>query len=249
MKKTNFYYFILSILFLISSCSSQLKTRDASQFYSGMGLEKYFLSEIPAWANFSSQGSCFRTKNLQYLDIGALMKSFNLSFADALQIQGTFNEEYLVLKKDPNARITFKDLEIIYFKASQKVSGKIKFFEAPDFKTIHLISVDEILSDKSQTKLNKLKKFLQSDIHNDGYPILVSACLTKSEIEEKFPGQSLKILSAELYSNFNERGETVPGLNLNLPALFKSQQKIIFYSQQETLPSNEILGNYKSAIY
>jgi len=249
MKKTNVIAILFLMIFFNCACTSQLKNRDTSQFYSGMGLEKYFLSEIPSWANFSSQGRCFRTKSLQYLDIGALMKSFNLSYEDSLQIQATFNEEYLTLKKDLSLRLTFKDLEIIYFKASQKVSSKIKFFDTPDFKTVHLISVDDILSDKTQTRLNKLKKFLQSDVHNDGYPVLISSCMTKTEIEAIFPGQSLKILSAELFSSFNEEGEKVPGFNLSLSAFFKSHQKIKFYSQQESLPSNEILGNYKSVIY
>ena len=233
-----------------ASCSTQLKNRDVTQYYSGMGLEKYFLSEIPSWANFGMEGKCFRSKNLQYLDIGALMKSFNMNYADALQVQASFNEEYLFLKKDPNVRLTFKDLEILYFKASQKVAGKIKFFEAPEFHTIHLISVDDILSQNAPTselRVKKLKSFLQSDIHNNGFPVLISTCLTKLEIEEKFPGQSWKILSAELFSSFNELGEAVPGIYLNLNHFFKANQKIIYFSQQKTETSkiNDIIGNYK----
>ncbi len=238
-------------LSLLTSCTTQLKNRDVTQFYSGMGLEKYFLSEIPSWANFSPAGRCFRSKNLQYLDIGALMKSFNMTYVDALQVQASFNEEYLNIKKDPNVRLTFKDLEILYFKASQKVAGKIKFFEAPDFSVIHLISVDEILGDKTLVREKKLKAFLQSSVHDNGFPILISSCLTKSEIEEKFPGQSLKILSAELFSSYNELGEATPGINLNLNSFFKPNQKIIYYSQLkvDSLQLNDISGNYKFTTY
>ncbi|NOT80869.1 MAG: hypothetical protein HOP07_17935 [Bacteriovoracaceae bacterium] len=247
--KTKFILSHLFVLSLITSCSTQLKNRDVTQYYSGMGLEKYFLSEIPTWANFSSVGNCFRSKSIQYLDIGALMKSFNLSFIDALQIQATFNEDYLGVKKDPNAKMTFKDLEIIYFKASQKVTGKINFFDAPDFKTIHLIWIDEILADKTLEKEKKLKSFLQSDVHNNGFPILVSACLTKSEIAEKFPGQSFKILSAELFSSYDNTGSAIPGLKLDLGTLFKANQNIIFYTQKSPRFNDDIRGNYKPLAY
>ena len=247
--KTKIILSLLFILILTTSCSTQLKSRDVTQYYSGMGLEKYFLSEIPAWANFSSVGNCFRSKSIQYLDIGALMKSFNLSFVDALQIQATFNEDYLEVKKDSNLKITFKDLEIIYFKANQKVTGKINFFDAPDFKTIHLIWLDEVLADKTLEKEKKLKNFLQSDVHNNGFPILVSACLTKSEITEKFPGLSAKILSAELFSSFDNLGSVIPGLRLDLGSLFKANQSIIFYTQKSPRFNDDIRGNYKPLAY
>jgi hypothetical protein len=216
-------------------------------YYSSTGVEKYFLSDIPDWANFSQSAGCFRSKGMRYFDINALMKSYSMKYADAIQLQATFNDEFMVMKKQPNISLTLKDEEVLFFKSSDRVSSKINFFDAPDFKQVHLIWVDEALKGKKQE--DKLKQFMQSAVHNTGVPVLISACLTKPEIEAKFPNMAIKTISAEMFSIYDENGEKNPNLHINLKAFFKPEQKLIFYSQESKKTVEDIKGSYKLSNY
>ncbi len=243
--KTLVYLSLLSLI--LSGCSSGLKSRNVDEFYVSSGIEKYFLSDIPEWANFSQTAGCFRTKGMRYFDIDALMRSYSLKYPEAMQIQATFNEEFLNLKTTTKATPTLKDEEVLFFKASEKVNSKINFFDAPTFKQIHLIWLDEALAGKKQE--DRLRNFLQSPVHDNGFPVLVSACLTKSEVEEKFPGLALKVISAELFSIYDEAGAKKPNLHANVSAFFKPEQKLIFYTQEPKKTVDDVRGNYKLVNY
>lgn len=236
-----------TILSVISSCTSGLKPRTVEQFYSSTGIEKYFLSDIPEWANFSQSAGCFRTKGIRYFDINAMMKSYSMKYAEAVQVQAAFNEEYLALKKQHDVTITLKDEEILFFKASERVGSKINFFDAPTFKQIHLIWLDEALKGKKEE--DRLRNFLSSSTQDNGFPVLVSACLTKNEIEAKFPNLSIKMISAEMFSIYDEEGARLPNLHLRIDTFFKPDQKIIFYMQEKKKTAEDIIGKYKTANY
>lgn len=238
---------LLSILFILGSCSSGLKSRSVDQFYTSTGVARYFLSDIPEWANFSQSAGCFRNKGIRYFDIDALMKSYSLKYTDALQIQATFNEEFLQIKKDAKVNMTLKDEEVLFFKASDKVNSKINFFDAPTFKQIHLVWLDEALKGKKEE--DRLRNFLSSSTHDVGFPVLVSACLTKSEVEAKFPNLSIKTISAEMFSIYDEAGNKKPNMHLNIDPFFKPDQKIIFYMQETKKTVDDIRGKYKIANY
>jgi hypothetical protein len=235
------------LLFTLASCSTGLKPRTVDQYYISTGVEKYFLSDIPEWANFSQSAGCFRTKGIRYFDLNALMKSYSLKYSDALQIQATFNEEFLSMKKKPDANLTLKDEEVLFFRASDKVNSKITFFDPPTFKEIHLIWLDEALKGKSQEE--RLKKFLQSSVHDTGVPVLVSACLTKNDIEAKFPGIAVKAISAEMFSIYDSEGNRRPNMHIGLNEFFKPEQKLIFYTQETKKTVEDIKGTYKVVNY
>lgn len=170
-----------------------------------------------------------------------------MNYGDAVQIQATFNEEYLVLKKQPGVTVGLKEEELVFFRASDKVNSKIKFFEAPTFKQVHLIWLDEALKGKKQE--DKLRAFLQSPTQDSGFPVLISACLTKSEIEAKFPDMAIKAISAEMFSIYDGNGVKQPSIHIQLGAFFKPEQRLIFYSQESKKSLDNIKGNYKVANY
>ena len=243
----NVFLILIVVSFLVGSCTSGLKPRNVDEYYVSNGVEKYFLTDLPDWANYSVSAECHRTTAIRYFNIDALMKSFALSYSDAIQLQATFNDEYLDLKKDPDATLGVKEEELIFFKASDKIKNKIVFFDAPTFKQIHLIWLDEMINGKKQE--DKLKKFLESSVQDNGFPVLISACLTKNEIEAKFPNVAIKAISAEMFSVYDSHGERQPSLHASLAAFFKPEQKLIFYSQKAIKPLDNIKGNYKMSNY
>lgn len=240
-------FLLIMAVSVFAGCSGGLKPRTVDQYYTSTGVEKYFLSDLPEWANYSVSAGCYRASGIRYFNIDALMKSYSLSYNDAIQIQATFNDEYLTLKKQPGVTVGLKEEELVFFKASDRVSSKIKFFDAPTFKQIHLIWLDEALKGKKQE--DKLRNFLQSSVQDYGFPVLISACLTKSEIEAKFPNVAVKAISAEMFSIYDANGVRQPSIHTQLAAFFKPEQKLIFYTQEAKKSLDNIKGNYKVSNY
>lgn len=242
---------IVSIIFIfIAGCSSApgLKPRTVEEYYLSTGVEKYFLPEIPDWINFSEDAGCFRTKGLKYFDIDALMKSYALNYFEAIQLQALFNEDFLSAKSTQvRQALTLKEEENLFFKASERVGSKIFFTDLPAFKRIHLIWLDNIIGDKNSE--GRLKNFLASETHNEGVPVLISACRTKKEIESVLPEAHYKIISAELFSVYNQQGQRIPNMHLDLSVFFKADQKLFFYTQGNKIQIDAVKGNYKILNY
>ncbi|MDD4972885.1 MAG: hypothetical protein PHY93_00960 [Bacteriovorax sp.] len=248
------FFILLSLLYVtfISSCASlnnsTMQARTVEDYYVTTGVEKYFLTDIPSWANFDQKASCYRTTTIRYFDIDALMKSYGLTYNQALQVQSSFNEEFTQFRKsDKKHRTTLKEEELLFYKVSEKVSSKIIFFDPPTFKRVNLIWLDEVLNDPK--KFKKLKTFLNSKAMEAGVPVLVSFCLTKEEVESQFPELTPKVITAELFSVYDSHGARTPGFKIDLDQFFKPDQKLYFYSQKNLVPTDEVKGTYKLLNY
>ena len=240
------------LLIFFSSCASltnsNLQRRTVEDYYISTGVEKYFLADLPSWANFDQKASCFRSTTIRYFDLEALMKSYGFSYNMALQVQGSFNEELSQFKKiDKRHSPNLKEEELLFYKVSEKTTSKIIFFDPPAFSRVNLIWVDEVLGDP--IKLKKLQNFLNSPVMENGVPVLVSFCLTKEEMEQQYPSLRSKMITAELFSVFDSKGEKKPGFRIDLDQFFLSNQKLYFYSQKNTVPTEEIHGTYKLLNY
>jgi hypothetical protein len=244
--KNLFPAFIFSLItFGCSAVTNQgMQSRTVEDYYNPTGVEKYFLTDIPHWANFDQKASCFRTENIRYFDINALMKSYGLTYSKALQVQGLFNEEYSLFKQsEGNHKSTLKQEELLFYKVSEKVSNKILFFDPPIYKRINLVMLDEVVGDAE--KESKLNNFLKSKIMDEGVPVLISFCLTRAEVEKRFPDLNSKMITAELFSVFDHSGVLTPRFQIELNQLFLPGQKLYFYSQKKVLIDNELKGLYK----
>lgn len=233
---------LITIVLSLSSCSSNLfSSRTVENYYQSAGVEKYFLSDIPAWANFSETGECFRKYTTRYFDIDSLMKNYGINFEKAIQIQGTFNDEYNRLYDGYKQKaIPLSEEQLLFFKTSEKVNGRINFFTAPTFKRINLIWVDSALKDKDEKE--KVLKFLKSPVNDLGMPVLVSLCMTKKEIEEYFPSENFKAITSEMFSIYNSKGEKAPYLRFYFDEFFKKDQELYFYSRTKNNVNNVFNG-------
>lgn len=241
---------LIAILLLASGCANNkyMQPRTVEDYYSPTGISRYFLSDIPPWANFDQKAGCFRQSSIRYFDINALMKSYSMTYREALQLQATFNEEFVDFKKsrDPLTPM-LKEEELLFYKVSEKVSSKIMFFDPPDFKRVNLIWLDEIVGDEKKEK--KLKNFLNSSVMDLGVPILVSFCMTRQEVEKRFPDLNAKMITTELFSIYDSKGVATPGFKFDLNQFFKPEQKIYFYSQKNLVPNEEFVGTLKISNY
>ena len=243
---------LIFVLLFSASCSffgnSNLKSRDLDEYYVATGVSKYFLTDVPEWANFDSNAKCFKQTRLRYFDIEALMKSFGLNYNQALQLQSTFNEEFINFKiKNEKHLVTTKEEEQLFYKVSEKVNSKIYFFESPTYKKINLIMLDEILNDKKAEM--KLKQFLNSKMMDTAAPVLVSFCMTRNEVEMHFPDLNAKMITSELMSVYDKNGIKTPGFTIDLDQFFSSEQKLYLYSQKKIFSSDEIKGTFKLLNY
>lgn len=245
-------FFIITNIIFLSSCASWVnsdyKPRRLEDYYVSTGVEKYFLPEIPSWANFDQKASCFRSQNIRYFDLDALMKSYSLEYNTAIQMQAEYNLElfnFMVEYKDKKPNL--KEEELMFYRVSDKISGKINFFEAPKFKRIHLIWLDEIL--ESESGLKKLKKFLESSTSDKGAPVIVSFCLTRAELEKRYPDLVPKAITAEMFSIFDNAGKRTPNFNLELEKFFDASQSIYFYSQKKISINEMLIGKITTENY
>lgn len=237
-------------LFLLSSCAvnKNMQPRTVENYYTPTGVTKYFLTDIPSWANFDQNAGCFRQPGIRYFNIDALMKSYALTYNQAIQVQASFNEEFLKFKKANKLQAPMlKEEELLFYKVSEKVSSKIIFFDPPTFKRVNLVWLDEILGDEKKEK--KLKSFLNSAVMEEGVPVLVSFCMTRDEVENKFPDLNTKMITAELFSIYDSRGTASPGFKFDLSQFFKSDQRLFFYSQKNLVPNDEFKGTFKILNY
>lgn len=241
---------VLLTAFAMSSCANNknLQSRTVEEYYTPTGVEKYFLADIPGWANFDQSAGCFKKSSLRYFNLDALMKSYALSYNLALQMQASFNEEYLKIKNSEKSRAPMlKEEELLFYKVSEKVNSKIIFFDPPTYKRINMVWLDEIAGESK--KEEKLKKFINSPVMEEGVPILVSFCMTRDEVEAKYPNLNAKMITAEMFSIYDKQGIANPGFKLDLGAFFKPDQKLYFYSQKSFVPSDRFVGTLKILNY
>ncbi len=59
--------------------------------YQGAGHERFFLAELPAWANGSISAGCARGLSVRYLDYAALAKTHALDYRQRVELQTQFN--------------------------------------------------------------------------------------------------------------------------------------------------------------
>lgn len=249
MKKI--FSFILLALSLVgcSVMSEQgMKSRTVEDYYETTGVEKYFLTDIPSWANFDQAAGCYRPTGIRYFNIDALMKSYGLTYAKALQVQASYNEELSQFKNvGGKLVVNLKEEELLFYKVSEKVSSKIIFFDAPTFKRINIVWLDEIIGDTKKEK--KLKSFLHSSVMDEGVPVIISFCLTREEVEKRFPDINTKMITAEMLSVFGSDGVKAPRFQIDLTQFFTSTQKLYFYSQKSVLGYDQMKGLFKILNY
>ncbi len=244
MKKLLISIFLLLVLLSCATKSDKMFNRvNVNQFYRQSGVVKYILPTLPVWANSSGAASCRRTYQVRYLDIKNIMDSYSIGYADALQTQYQFNKLYQDASQLKESNPNPKEEEGLFFKAIDQVKAGIKPFKRPSFKRVNAIWIDDFMANPK-----KLKALMSSDDMLEGRPLIISMCLTLSEVSKKMRAHKIstdgvRFLTYEIFSRFNEKGEILTQELLNLDHFRNKGQNYYLYYQNKR-PSN-IVGAIK----
>ncbi len=225
--------FIVMANFLVSCAvpeKNSLGRRNLEEFFIGNGVTRYFLSNLPNWANRSASGQCLRSTPSQFFNMEKLRNSFALSYEEAHQLQLMFNVELRKKRREAKAtRLSFQEEEQIFFQVSDKVLAGVRIFRPPKYKRIHLIWIDALLQKKGGS--SRLKNLMNSSLMEKGHPVLVSFCLSHDELksylrQENMEGANIRLISYELLSPYSKNRKLLAYDFLDFDSLFKPSQKL-----------------------
>lgn len=228
---------ILSLLFsgFLSSCATdneEIFKQDLDQVYIGSGIEKFYLSDLPKWSNFSSSGDCQRIEPIRYLNFNDMYKSYSFDYEQLIQFQYMLNKKFYSYKQSTGRDSVFlKDESYIMHNVHQQIVGGGRDFIAPKFNRINLVWIDHTL--KSDDALKKLKALMYSAEMEKGHPVFVSMCLSSIELEtfiqkngyEKF---GVKGISQSMFSPYNDKFEINHKFGLHFDKLLPNKD-LYFY--------------------
>lgn len=239
---------VLICLFALASCGfltpkkedgpdAGFERRRVEEYFVSSGIEKYFLPEIPIWANFSEEARCRRDVSIKFFDIGALNSSLQLNYEEAIQLQLMFNSKVQALQDQIHvSHISLKDEEDVFYEVSEQIQAGVRVFRAPHFKKVHLIWIDPFLENPEllHQKMNLPSVQL-------GHPIFLSLCLTDRSMASwmrinQFTNQNIRRISYELITPFNEAGKMDTSYHMNLKQLLPEKKITLFVKQGWNTP-------------
>lgn len=242
------------LLLLLTSCSTlnspfnnekkkaNYSKRIIGEQYRSMALSKFFLQEVPGWLNFSESGQCKREHKLKFINYKKIRQNFGLDYPKTVHFQNIYNIAYRTsLKKTKNAFLPQKEEEKIFFETLAKVKSNQSIFQSPTYPIVNIFWVDHLVNKGSKKDIFKLKRFLSSRKGGKGYPIFISLCYTKASIERflkknQFENGSIKIMSLEMFSVYNQQNQKVPYFSIHLDSFFSEKQKLNLFIPRGRIP-------------
>lgn len=218
-----------ALLALISCGSGEVKRDIEDTSYRTSGVEQFFLPELPAWANSSPSGRCFKTSSFHYMDFAKIAASYQMTYPEMIELQAQYNDRLESYFRSTAVRF-LKPVEEASFFANtlEQVRGGVRQFKLPDVKEVDVIWVDGYIA---ENKVDELKKMAKSGKFDERLPILFSACLSKQTLSNWLSEQNLDqvgfyLLSAEWLNPYSSQGTLKPRLRVEIKKLVNREIKI-----------------------
>ncbi|MCY4644658.1 MAG: hypothetical protein OXB88_08585 [Bacteriovoracales bacterium] len=237
--------------FFLCSCSILMgggQTTNLERAHIPSKANRYILSDLPEWANFSSLAPCRRSGVVKFLNFSALNRSFSYDYFSLIQLQLSFNKKYRLKKKEREGRPFPPAIEeAILFRAKSEIESGIFSFYVPEIKRVHLFWIDPAQIDPKYKKA--LGKALVSGRFGQGHPILISQCMTQDEMEafiRSFVREDIdfRFISSEMFSAFDQKFNLDSRFQLFVDELLKGK-KIFFYGIRNVFPNGFIRGRFQ----
>jgi hypothetical protein len=228
-------YCILFLIILLESCTSTIpkagmRKRPVEGSYQGAGVSKYYLADVPLWANFSTAGNCHRKSQVRFLNFKNLSRSYGFKYNELVQFQLMLNrrlESFLASQELEVLRP--KDDSYVFLNVQDQIKGGAKEFLLPKFKKGNVIWIDPALNNSKSYV--KLKRYLRSEAINDAVPYLASVCLSRKELEDFVQKRlsniaGLNLISAEMFSPYKDSETLGTSFYLNLEKFFGKEYEL-----------------------
>lgn len=179
MKYLSFFLLII----LASSCTSTgVRQSLEDSPYRTSGVEQYFLPELPAWANVSPSGACFKSHSFQYFDFPKLSATYQLTYPQMIEFQAQYNDRVENYFRSTAVKFLKPVEESSFFSNTlEQVRGGVRLLKLPNVKEIDVIWLDSYIQLK---KVNDLIKMAKSGKFDERLPILFSTCLSKQGLNQ-----------------------------------------------------------------
>jgi hypothetical protein len=239
-------YLSFSLLLILISCSNgELRKEVSDSPYRTSGLEQYFLPELPAWANNSASGQCFKKHSFQYLDFSKLSSVYQLKYADLIELQAQYNERLESYFRSTAVRFVKPVEEAAFFSNTlENVRGGVKHFKIPpSANQVDIIWLDRYIS---LNRIGELKKMNEMGRFDERLPILFTSCFSKQDlnqwlIENNLDQVGFYTLTAEWLSPFGSDLQMKAGLQLEIKKLLNVNVKVKVIAPNEILLPTEIV--------
>lgn len=230
MKYLNYF-----LLLIVISCSQgEVRKNFLDSAYRTSGIEQFIIPELPAWANSSASGGCFKKHSFQYLDFSKLGVIHDLKYSELIELQAQFNDKLENYYRSTSQRFVKPIEEASFFSnAMESVKGGVKDLKVPSLvKKINVIWLDRYLL---MSKESEIKVMDQDGIFSDAYPILFSVCMSKQDMQQWIIENNLEqigfgIVSAEWLSPFGADLRLQPGLSIELKNMVKEEVEFTLLS-------------------
>lgn len=237
-------YFLL--LILISCSGGEVRQGITDGPYRTSGLEKFFLPELPTWANSSASGQCFKKNSIHYLDLKKLSEVYELAYPELIELQAQYNERLESYFRSTAVRFLKPVEEAAFFTNTlENVRGGVKSFKLPPGAT----KVDVIWLDRyiALNQVSEIKKMNELGRFDERLPILFTSCLSKQDVNQWLIENNLDqigfySISSEWLSPYNSELEIRPGLRLEIKKLLGPNVGVRFVAPSEIhLPTEIVL--------
>lgn len=235
------------IFFLILGCSTgELKRVNVEGYQNSSTIFKYFLPDIPLWANFSQTAQCQRNFRGKVFDFKQLEMDTSFNYKELIQFQYLYNIEYnRLLQSFGDDTPSVKEEEKLFYNVLANIRTGIYPFNPPKFQRVHLIWIDPYLSDNKD-----FLNLIESNALVLGHPVFISLCLSHQEVVDlikrnDLQNKDIRILSFEAFSPYDISLNNQKALRLNLNEFFEKNQKLIFYNPKDFTP-NEFFGTFET---
>lgn len=239
-------YLSFSLLLILISCSSgEVRQEISEPPYRTSGLEQFFLPELPAWANSSASGQCFKKHSFQYLDFSKLGSVYNLTYPQLVELQAQYNERLESYFRSTAMRFVKPVEEAAFFSNTlENVRAGVKSFKLPPgANKVDVIWLDRYIA---LNQVNEIKKMNEMGRFDERVPVLFTSCYSKQDlnqwlIENNLDQVGFYTLTAEWLSPFGSDLQMKTGLHLEVKKLMENYTEVRFISPGEILLPTEIV--------
>lgn len=240
------YLNFLVLLVILSCGSSDLKKHEIPETgYQTSGVEQYFLPELPAWANYSASGKCFKQHSFVYLDFEKLSQNYDLTYPQMLELQAQYNERLENYFRSTTVRFLKPVEEASFFgNTLEQVRGGVRHFKLPRVSQVEVIWLEGFERAK---QVSELKKMAFSGRFDERLPVLFSTCLSRQDlnqwlIENDLDQAGFYTLSAEWLSPYDTQKSLRAGLAIDIEKLLEAKAKInVLVPKNTSLPTELVV--------